>query len=142
MLPVFIPLILFGLPTVALWVGFYFTFKNYKTRQTEQTEHRVEVTAYLVEYFGWRSPQKIIFDYPLPDGQWRRVERKVLFSPTGNNIQPGTPFSVYVNPQYPLDVSLGRSNASNGFPMLLGLAASMFTLLALASVLVMATLSA
>lgn len=127
-----LPLTLFGIPAVVLWVVFFARRRHVKNNPGPA---RVEVTAYLTQYWAYRRPQKIEFDYPLPDGQWRRMQKSVLFSPTGNNIQPGTPFKVYVDPARPFDVSLGESNASNGFPIILALLAGMFTCFALISTL-------
>lgn len=78
---------------------------------------RVKVLAYVVEITNLANPMRVVFDYPLPNGQWARQTKIAAFltNPTGQRfrdlwwIKPGYPISVYVDPANPSDVSLGAA---------------------------------
>ncbi len=103
--------VIFLLPGIVLFLA---GFLNRKSKV-----ERVKVLAYVVQFNNMSRPKRVVFDYPLPNGQWARQTKIAAFmtNPTGQRlrdlwwIKPGYPFTVHVNPANPHDVSLGAAGA-------------------------------
>jgi hypothetical protein len=99
-------------PAVALVIGGVAV-----RRRTGSVEGRVAVQARVVEHSAFRRPPVVVFDYPAPDGSWLRAQRAVgigAAAPTGWNVQPGTPMTVWVDPRNPVDVRLEGTRGAGG----------------------------
>lgn len=97
--------------------------------RSRRSKDRVQVTAVLVSYTHLRSPAKVVFDYPLPNGMWTRAEKytaRMNYSIEGANarnvfrVEPGFQFPVYVNPQDPMDVELSPASSVSTILLLFG----------------------
>ncbi len=123
-----LPLMFLGIPAAGFWTGFALWHRH---RRGHPGPPRVAVLAYVVSYDGGSRPLRIVFDCPLPDGRWNRVDRRVAFSPgpiIDGKVVPGTPFTVHVGPQDPQNVTLDASGTSRAVPILLGVGGTLFTL--------------
>ncbi len=118
---------------IALIPGIILFLVGFLNRKPKESEQRVKVQAYVVEFTNWTRPARVVFDYPLPNGQWSRQAKRVSVMPdhTGKNklglvawVKPGHPFPVYVNPANPHDVSIGAAGVARLFPILAMVAGS------------------
>lgn len=81
---------------------------------------RIPVQGRVVEFTNFTQPPRVAFDYPGPDGRPLRATRTGMAQVTSSVVvRPGDPIQVYVNPQRPVDVSLGLGSVRNGWGLIL-----------------------
>ena len=79
---------------------------------------RVAVQAFLVDSrMTFTRTSELTFDYPGPDGRWLRATRLQglpVVQHSGWFMRPGDRLTVFVDPNHPLDVTLGQAGSASG----------------------------
>lgn len=139
-------LIIFSFACIVFWIA---AIALTKKRQRKQSVQRVSVQAIVNHYArngGRNRPPEVIFDYPLPNGQWHRAQQTVVLNPTSekgffDHMSPGDTFTIYVDPQNPYDVYLGSKYDITTIRMYLCYGIAIFTTLMVISNILRLTLN-
>ena len=111
-----LPVVLRGL-VLAVVPGVVLIIVGIRMHKGASDVGRVQVEGVVVQYTHFVRPPSVVFDYPLPDGTWRRACRVVGVAAVqgeGFFVRPGARIPVYVDPRRPEDVSLGPFGSVGG----------------------------